>query len=82
MAISTHTPRERRDVNSINLLLLRFAISTHTPRERRDTYSSGLCLSPTAFQLTRLVRGVTKNQDIKFKIKEFQLTRLVRGVTL
>ena len=58
------------------------AISTHTPHARRDEIVARVTALEAAFQLTRLMRGVTSficgawNQE-----RVFQLTRLMRGVT-
>ena len=58
--ISTHTPRERRDAAAAYRLFRLLIISTHTPRERRDGVRVEATGNPQIFQLTRLVRGVTK----------------------
>ena len=57
-------------------------ISTHTPRERRDAIAPINDFEKIKFQLTRLVRGVTRRRcRRRGNILQFQLTRLVRGVT-
>ena len=58
--ISTHTPHARRDFifQVKNLLTI---ISTHTPHARRDRVVFQLELSGVTFQLTRLMRGVTRD---------------------
>ena len=58
-AISTHTPREGRDAALLKKAVGYDYISTHTPRERRDRLRRGVHREECAFQLTRLVRGVT-----------------------
>ena len=58
-----------------------YNISTHTPHARRDSFKPSKRIRPEKFQLTRLMRGVTRgrtNDDARFP---FQLTRLMRGVT-
>ena len=56
--ISTHTPHARRDMG-YNLYLNFFTISTHTPHARRDIATMFPQCRLKAFQLTRLMRGVT-----------------------
>ena len=57
-------------------------ISTHTPHARRDDICCAFAFRQTAFQLTRLMRGVTKDKNPHVhKFRKFQLTRLMRGVT-
>ena len=58
LKISTHTPHARRDaVNQILGIIER--ISTHTPHARRDGLTAEWQTVSQAFQLTRLMRGVT-----------------------
>ena len=42
-AISTHTPRERRDISEMAIGIFGLIISTHTPRERRDSLTFAKC---------------------------------------
>ena len=57
--ISTHTPHARRDpLNSISANFEH--ISTHTPHARRDIYIVERGKEYKLFQLTRLMRGVTR----------------------
>ena len=58
--ISTHTPHARRDhVNSLYPSVMH-DISTHTPHARRDHVFSEFFKINVTFQLTRLMRGVTR----------------------
>ena len=56
-------------------------ISTHTPHARRDVKLTTTDTTRLAFQLTRLMRGVTFVGVVSRVIQKFQLTRLMRGVT-
>ena len=56
-------------------------ISTHTPHARRDGRKQCVRFCSEAFQLTRLMRGVTALGIPDKYAMEFQLTRLMRGVT-
>ena len=58
--ISTHTPHARRDTANL-IALTRLTISTHTPHARRDGTYDTTSVTTFAFQLTRLMRGVTLN---------------------
>ena len=80
--ISTHTPLARRDINNIFSFSLAMLISTHTPLARRDQICRIICFVNFGFQLTRLLRGVTRSRASKKARRNiFQLTRLLRGVT-
>ena len=57
--ISTHTPHARRDLTIAREYDGR-KISTHTPHARRDDWIGFHWRQPYVFQLTRLMRGVTK----------------------
>ena len=79
--ISTHTPHARRD-NTENGDVRINNISTHTPHARRDPFADYLSQHGLAFQLTRLMRGVTEERSRSpTPPRKFQLTRLMRGVT-
>ena len=79
--ISTHTPRERRDVGCH--ALSSFArISTHTPRERRDLIARKLFDIDTISTHTPRERRDFGSLTYHYPHLSFQLTRLVRGVTL
>ena len=81
-SISTHTPHARRDTSDFKVKQQQPYISTHTPHARRD-YSIGAIWSlQRAFQLTRLMRGVTTVFLSHTHQVKFQLTRLMRGVTV
>ena len=56
-------------------------ISTHTPHARRDSILNSESSAMIAFQLTRLMRGVTDGSETVPNTRSFQLTRLMRGVT-
>ena len=58
-SISTHTPHARRDLFHVVKVQL-LVISTHTPHARRDRSDFLGSISSYAFQLTRLMRGVTR----------------------
>ena len=61
LVISTHTPHARRDVLGAVDYMFTDDISTHTPHARRDIIHMIKMISIIAkFQLTRLMRGVTK----------------------
>ena len=57
--ISTHTPHARRDRHIKKYIPGMFSISTHTPHARRDSSCYRTFYTSGAFQLTRLMRGVT-----------------------
>ena len=57
-AISTHTPHARRDFSG-RRRIPDACISTHTPHARRDIAVAPRATLIDAFQLTRLMRGVT-----------------------
>ncbi len=57
--ISTHTPHARRD-HPAKTYAHDFLISTHTPHARRDLSHIIIISIVCIFQLTRLMRGVTK----------------------
>ena len=57
--ISTHTPHARRDI-ATEVLSFVSDISTHTPHARRDLHDLPALRRSCLFQLTRLMRGVTK----------------------
>ena len=59
----------------------RLVISTHTPHARRDAAQNRIIAQSFAFQLTRLMRGVTSDLKTSTRSPAFQLTRLMRGVT-
>ena len=60
-AISTHTPHARRDrIATARRQLL--PISTHTPHARRDGSEQLIVAAAIVFQLTRLMRGVTRSR--------------------
>ena len=61
LVISTHTPHARRDA-IMNQKGSVFDISTHTPHARRDQKSVSQKTLIRSFQLTRLMRGVTRIQ--------------------
>ena len=61
--------------------IFRQKISTHTPHARRDLDLLRTFFFFARFQLTRLMRGVTKAMETTRKDRLFQLTRLMRGVT-
>ena len=56
--ISTHTPHARRDIRIVHGFFT-IKISTHTPHARRDAAQNRIIAQSFAFQLTRLMRGVT-----------------------
>ena len=56
--ISTHTPREGRDMRSPCSVYI-LCISTHTPREGRDRLCRQKSKKKLKFQLTRPARGAT-----------------------
>ena len=59
-----------------------YVISTHTPHARRDRGANAVELWFSKFQLTRLMRGVTRSRAAYCRaVRKFQLTRLMRGVT-
>ena len=58
--ISTHTPHARRDGFDSGAHVLILHISTHTPHARRDCRIMGNQNKKAQFQLTRLMRGVTR----------------------
>ena len=58
--ISTHTPHARRD-NSFCCVCIVALISTHTPHARRDNEIRFKRCALRKFQLTRLMRGVTRD---------------------
>ena len=78
--ISTHTPHARRDEMTVDTLRI-LDISTHTPHARRDAAQNRIIAQSFAFQLTRLMRGVTAVVVNCQRDCAFQLTRLMRGVT-
>ena len=57
--ISTHTPHARRDDRTV-YVGFDLSISTHTPHARRDLAKAGTVRTSILFQLTRLMRGVTR----------------------
>ena len=59
LTISTHTPHARRD-RPVDILQLILNISTHTPHARRDDCTECWNREMEKFQLTRLMRGVTR----------------------
>ena len=79
--ISTHTPHARRDSSFYLIQDSRIEISTHTPHARRDGVITWLKILTAWFQLTRLMRGVTRISAQRIITHIFQLTRLMRGVT-
>ena len=59
IGISTHTPHARRDTAGTSKIMAN-GISTHTPHARRDNKQRRRKCAKIQFQLTRLMRGVTK----------------------
>ena len=59
-SISTHTPHARRDPCGADYRLFH-NISTHTPHARRDEIRTEIICIDSTFQLTRLMRGVTRS---------------------
>ena len=78
--ISIHTPHARRDYMRAKTDIRKY-ISTHTPHARRDPEVQPDAPASNAFQLTRLMRGVTAAEQRTGSDTTFQLTRLMRGVT-
>ena len=60
--ISTHTPHARRDAGTKEGMEGLLSISTHTPHARRDRFSAFQLAEKLEFQLTRLMRGVTRGK--------------------
>ena len=79
--ISTHTPHARRDSFSCMSWRYERNFNSHASCEAWLLHVKFVLRHPE-FQLTRLMRGVTRKEKDLTKLRKFQLTRLMRGVTI
>ena len=81
--ISTHAPREGRDVLHPRRQLDGLVISTHAPREGRDAVQGGVQLPGRVISTHAPREGRDSLEELRDMMEdEFQPTRPVRGATL